>query len=292
VFDLRYHVASLTAVFVALAIGILVGVGLSGKGFVNDAERTNLTHRIADLERDRDAARELLGSAARVEAALGQLADDAYPSVVPGRLAGEKVSVLFVGPVDRSVVFSLRKAVRDAGGSVVRTRSIGVPLDRPAVREALRSQPAFRNLAGTDQLDDLGGALAREFTVGGQTPLWDALDEHIVQEREGPSGPKSDAVVVVRTAAPQHGATKAFLAGVYAGLARSGEPSAGVERSKADPSALPAFAAGGLSTIDSVDTSAGRLALVLVLSGAQPGNYGIDETADDGLLPPIPPAPR
>ena len=41
-FDLRYHVASLTAVFVALVIGILVGIGLSGKGFVNDAERANL----------------------------------------------------------------------------------------------------------------------------------------------------------------------------------------------------------------------------------------------------------
>ena len=128
--------------------------------------------------------------------------------------------------------------------------------------------------------------------AGGPTPLWDALDEHIVQEREGPSAPKSDAVVVVRTAAPQQGATKAFLAGLYAGLARSGEPSAGAERSKANPSALPAFALAGLSTIDSVDTSAGRLGLVLLLSGAQPGHYGIEESADDGLLPPIPPAPR
>ena len=52
-FDLRYHVASLTAVFVALVIGILVGVGLSGKGFVNDAERANLTRQIADLQRER-----------------------------------------------------------------------------------------------------------------------------------------------------------------------------------------------------------------------------------------------
>ena len=49
-FDLRYHVASLTAVFVALVIGILVGVGLSGKGFVNDAERDNLTSQISALQ--------------------------------------------------------------------------------------------------------------------------------------------------------------------------------------------------------------------------------------------------
>ena len=39
-FDLRYHVASLAAVFVALLIGILVGVGLTGK--VDDAEKNEL----------------------------------------------------------------------------------------------------------------------------------------------------------------------------------------------------------------------------------------------------------
>ncbi len=38
-FDLRYHVASLAAVFIALVVGILVGVGISGRGFVDDVER-------------------------------------------------------------------------------------------------------------------------------------------------------------------------------------------------------------------------------------------------------------
>ena len=49
-FDLRYHVASLTAVFLALVIGILVGVGVSGRGFVTDAERTNFNNRLAALD--------------------------------------------------------------------------------------------------------------------------------------------------------------------------------------------------------------------------------------------------
>ena len=39
-FDLRYHVASLAAVFLMLVVGILIGVGISGRGFVDDAERT------------------------------------------------------------------------------------------------------------------------------------------------------------------------------------------------------------------------------------------------------------
>jgi hypothetical protein len=290
VFDLRYHVASLTAVFVALVLGILVGVGLSGKGFVNDAERANLTRQIGDLQREVDADRQSLGSAGRVAQALRDFADDAYPAVVPGRLRGQRVAVLFVGPVDRGVSTAVGNAVRDAGGTVVRTRSIGVPVDVKAVQGALQRQPAFRQFVGTKQLKDLGRALAGELAAGGKTPLWDALGEIIVLERKGLSAPPADAVVVVRSAKPQRGATKAFLAGVYTGLARSGASAVGTEASGSDTSAIPAFALAGLSTVDSVDTAAGRLGLVLLLGGAEPGSYGVEETAGDGVLPPIPPA--
>ena len=179
--------------------------------------------------------------------------------VVPGRLKGRRVAVLFVGPIDRGVSFAIGKAVRDAGGAVVRTRSIGVPIDVPAVQDALRRLPAFRRLQGADQLDDLGDALADELAAGGKTPLWDALGEVIVQEREGPAAPPADAVVVARSADPQRGATKAFLAGLYTGLARSGAPAVGTEASGTAASAIPAFSLAGLSTVDSVDTSAGRL---------------------------------
>ena len=290
-FDLRYHVASLTAVFVALVIGILVGVGLSGKGFVNDAERDNLTSQIADLQKEVDAAQESLGSADRVKEALRRFADETYPAVVPGRLEGKRVAVLFVGPINRSVAFNIRKAVEDAGGMVVRTRSIRAPLDAKAVQEILKRQPAFRRVQGVGHIGDLGGALAGELVDGDATPLWDALGETIVLERKGLTTPPVDAVIVVRTADPQRGPTKTFLAGVYAGLARSGAPAVGVESSGSNPSTVPAFALAGLSTVDSVDTSSGRLGLVLLLGGAAPGSYGIKKSAADGVLPPVAPSP-
>ena len=56
-FDLRYHVASLTAVFIALIIGILVGVGISSGGFVKKSERRILNDQIEKVQRELDAAR-------------------------------------------------------------------------------------------------------------------------------------------------------------------------------------------------------------------------------------------
>jgi hypothetical protein len=41
--------------------------------------------------------------------------------------------------------------------------------------------------------------------------------------------------------------------------------------------------------VDAVDDSAGRLALALLLAGAEPGHYGLRNDATDGVIPPIEP---
>ena len=57
-FDFRYHVASLAAVFLALLLGIVVGVGLSGRGLLRDTERRTYEAQIDQLERALAAAEE------------------------------------------------------------------------------------------------------------------------------------------------------------------------------------------------------------------------------------------
>ena len=51
-FDLRYHVASLAAVFLALVIGILVGVGISDP--VDNAKTGLLEREVASLQKQLD----------------------------------------------------------------------------------------------------------------------------------------------------------------------------------------------------------------------------------------------
>ena len=54
-FDLRYHVASLAAVFIALIIGILVGVGIADRGLLDKGTRRLLEDRITVLQNRLDA---------------------------------------------------------------------------------------------------------------------------------------------------------------------------------------------------------------------------------------------
>ena len=287
-FDLRYHVASLAAVFVALVIGIFVGVGLSGRGFVNDAERKNFQARIDELQADRDSAEATAKSAARRGNALDAFADTTYTSLVRRRLAGTKVGVVFVGSVDQGIAGEIRRTVSDAGGRIVRIRALRVPLDPDAVDKALRGDADTRDLAGADRRSRLGTAIAREFVAGGQTPALDRLSSVLVEEQLGLSTAPLDAGVVARPTRPQQGETQDFLSGLYSGLASASVPSVGVEDSNAQPSAVPPFRAGGLATVDAIDTAVGQVALVFLLEGARPGSYGLGLDAVDGVLPSAP----
>jgi hypothetical protein len=288
VFDLRYHVASLAAVFVALVIGIFVGVGLSGRGFVNDAERKNLEARINELQADRDSADARAASAERRGAALDDFADTTYASLVRRRLAGTAVGIVFVGSVDQGLAGTIRRTVADAGGRIVRLRALRVPLDPDAVDQALRADPNTRELAGADRRTRLGDEIARELVTGGQTPALDRLSSVLVEEQLGLSKSPLDAIVIARPVRPQQGETQDFLTGLYSGLASASVPSVGVEATGERPSAVPPFRSSGLATVDAVDTAVGQVALVFLLEGARPGSYGIGLNAVDGVLPTAP----
>ena len=291
-FDLRYHVASLTAVFLALVIGILVGVGISGGGLVDDAERRILNSEIARLQASLESARGRNDDLERRQRAAEEFVAGAYPVLVAGRLAGQRVAVVVVGSPDTTLDWVLR-ALEEADARLLRMRALRVPLRMAEIDALLQRQPELGGYVGDDHVEDLGRDLGRELVAGGTTPLWDALERQLAIERVGDAAGSADAVVVIRPAPPQQAETARFLAGFYSGLSSIGEPVVGAEiaRPDEDGSALPVFQRHRISTVDGIDTPIGRLALVLLLAGADPGDYGVRETAGDGILPPIEPLP-
>jgi hypothetical protein len=288
-FDFRYHVASLAAVFVALIIGILVGVGLSGQGFVTDSERDKLEGDIEELRSALESERNRADGLERGQRAGSELAQASYPLLMTDRLRGRRISLVVVGsPGDGGVTGEVRRAIADAGGRVLRTYALRVPVDPAAIEKTLRGRPALAGYMGADHLDDLGRDLGRELVQEGPTPLLDALEDDLVEERFGPSDAGADGVVVIRTAAPQAGSSADFVNGLDGGVASAGPPAVGVEATDSVPSAVPAFSRRRLSTVDNVESPIGRLSLALLLSGGEPGNYGVKDSAD-GILPRIEP---
>jgi Copper transport outer membrane protein, MctB len=288
-FDFRYHVASLAAVFFALVIGILVGVALASHGLGN-TERDRLQEDIRRAEARGDSFKAQVDALTQSGASDKAFVERAYKLVMANRLKGKKIAVLFVGSTDANLT-SVKSALSDAGaGDPIRVRALTVPVDETKLQRRLANRPFLAAFSGPKQLEELGHALGQEFASGGDTPLLNALQSLIVEEKAGRSKKPADGVVVVRTASAQTGPTAVFLKGLYAGLNDVGVPAVGVEGTDDAASAMKAFQKAGLSTVDDVDTRAGKLALATLLSDRMTrGDFGEKKTAKDGPLPNVAP---
>ena len=279
-FDLRYHVASLAAVFIALVIGVLFGVGISGSGALNETQRLNLERDIRDLQAERDDLRE------RIQAleAASEYEQETEDAVLEDRLADERVLLVFVGSVDGAIRTTVEQMLDGAGGSMARMRALRVPIDFVELQDALVDVSD-----APSRPEELGRMLAQELLDGGDTPLWDEVAPQLVEERGGGMIGRVDGVVLARSAEPQRGPTSRFLAGLYNGLASGGRPAVAVETSGTDESALPVLVRYGFSSVNNVETPTGRISLAVLLSGEDAGEFGID--AADGYVPDVDPVP-
>jgi hypothetical protein len=289
-FDFRYHVASLAAVFFALVIGILVGVALASHGLGN-TERKRLEEDLRRAESQADVLRTQVATLMNDGAVDRAFVEGTYKSVMANRLKGKRIAVLFIGSSENSRRAAITSALSDASaGTPLRIRFVKVPIDPIALARKLAAKPVLASYAGPDRLQNLGHDLGQEFVHGTDTPLWNALQNLIVEEKAGPSKPPADGVVIARTVTPQTGPTASFLKGFYAGLAEAGVPAVGVEPTKGQ-SAIKAFQRAGFSTVDDIDTRIGKLALVALLADPMlTGSYGTRRSAQ-APLPPISPLP-
>jgi hypothetical protein len=298
-FDLRYHVASLAAVLLAIAVGIVIGVAIASGGEVEKRTLDLRESQIADLEQQLEAAQAQAEQSNRDQGGIEDLVEQSYSALMENRLSGKEVAVVFLGPLDGGLRRDIEKTLTDArAGSPVRVTALELPIDVTAIDDLLDDDSTLAAYVGDAQLGDLGEALGRELVFGGETPLWDLLDDQIVEERTGALTSSVDGVVVARSWIPEetedpaeegrHSQTEALLVGLLRGLNESGLPVVGVEESRSELSTVGAYRDVGISSVDNVDTLAGRMALGLLLAGGEPGTYGTKDSAD-AVLPPIEP---
>lgn len=118
--NLRYHIVSITAVFLALGIGLAFGAAFINQATVDvlEARLDNIEAQNTRLESENAAIEEQLDRLADVDASLR---GDGLAELVAGHLADVPVLVVAVRGVDEDVVDSANAATLAAGA-----RSVGV----------------------------------------------------------------------------------------------------------------------------------------------------------------------
>lgn len=278
--DFRYHALSIVAVFLALAIGIVLGVTI-GDSLVSEAEQ-GLQESLQD---DVVEARESSDAAAADLEQRDQVIQESLPLVAGDRLARRRVAIVSVGSLPDELEAAIRDAVEVAGGRVDSVSVLSAPPETDELRDAVGGRLAERT--GTASLEPLGRRLAAAVVTGG--PLADALRDALPDSFDGEYA-GADAVVFHRAPPADDSAdAEVFGTAVVDGLVESAGTVVGVEESDTDPSQIPFYGQRGLTTVDSVDLPGGRAALVLALAGAE-GSFGVKETAED-VLPEAPAEP-
>lgn len=110
--NFRYHVVSLTAVFLALAIGLVVGTAA-----LNGPVADSLSNNVAALRKDNQQLRQTVGSLQDEVNREEEFARDSAPILLTGKLTGRRVLVLTL-PSGREHVDGVTEMLRMTGATV------------------------------------------------------------------------------------------------------------------------------------------------------------------------------
>jgi copper transport outer membrane protein MctB len=279
-YSARYHTTSLIAVFLALAIGILIGAEFGGDALTNT--RRNLEHSLVNnLQDARSRSDELTGQLGR----SNEFADRVYPVLVRERLAGKRLAIVALGGLPGEVTGAVEDALGPTGARLVGVGVVREPVDLSGLAGDL-SKTRFADLRrNPDTLTAFGVGLGRQLVRGGTLP--ELVRGQLFSRASGTFG-ALDGVIVVRDQPQDMGQVQRGNAGqlepaLLSGITATRAPTVGIETSTAEPSSVSFFQANDLSSVDDVELTAGKVAMVFSLLGAE-GSFGIKGSADR-LLP-------
>jgi Copper transport outer membrane protein, MctB len=325
VIDFRYHLVSIVAVFLALAIGIVLGTTeLQGPAYNLLNQTTGkLQSELGQVSSERDTAQQ--------QATLGEnYAQAVEPVVLRNLLAGQRLLIVTEPGAPASVVTAISNAAtQDAGATVTGQIALAskffdnsdTTLDSlNQINLAMAQADSIPLVTGTPYQQQAAQVIASEILTRSagvrsstgapavtqqeataQTMLEAYANEGFLTTSGQPSAPATLAVIVTPQTAPSDGSADPvdqLLAPVAEELAASSSATvvAGVTADSGPGSPIAVLrassAASKVSTVDDADFVAGQTvviqALARQLAGGSAGSYGIGTGASAVAPSPAP----
>ena len=296
--DFRYHLVSIIAVFLALAVGIVVGTAALN-GPIQDGLRRSIQEQAQDKRVLEGEVRDLQAQVA----ASDEFATALAPQLVGKALADERVLLVTTPQTPDELVERLRPVLVDAGAVITGVLQVRDALGEPAQRQLLEDLVAQVVPAGLDLPDgkaverataELAAALAtpargKSVEISEAQAVLSAFEEANLVQFDGDGGTLSQATLAVVMSGPapigdaedsQTAQREAILSlaaalddrargAVVAGPATSATARGLVGALRADSSR-----AAEVSGVDNADRGIGQVAVVLALAEQARGGSG------------------
>lgn len=312
--DFRYHIVSIVSIFLALAVGIVLGAGpLQGE------IGSTLTNEVAGLRKDKAELNDQLDTAKKAGEAR-----DGYLSAVSGRVLGgalrdRSVALVVLPGADAAVSESVVESLGTAGARLASTTSVtedwvstaeATVSARDRVVAAVASQTGATTTSGSSEARDvlLATQLTRTAPAGDSGPDdttartgLEALADAGLVSLDAPDFTRADLVVVVAGAVTDgEQAARTRVAGSWVGLtvaldarSRGAVLAADLASEKTGTSVITTLrdTSSAVSEVSGVDDAAGPMGLASVVfalveqSGGKTGQYGLGPRVDAAFAP-------
>jgi hypothetical protein len=279
-YSARYHATSLIAVFLALAVGILIGAEFGGDAL--NGTRKNLENSlVGNLQDARGRVEDLNGELGHAD----EFDEKVYPVLTRDRLLGQQFALVAFGNLPGEITSAVEGALGPTGAKLVGVGVVREPVDTVNLAEELANTRFSELATEPEQMNELGTGVGRQIVIGGTLP--EVVRSGLFTHASGEFG-ALDGVIVVRSQPEgmgpvQRSTANALETSMLKGITATGVPTVGVESTTTEPSSISFFQTNDLSSVDDIDTTAGELALVYALLGEE-GSFGVKSSADR-LLP-------
>ncbi|MDO8683886.1 MAG: copper transporter [Armatimonadota bacterium] len=286
--DLRYHIYSLVAVFLSLALGILIGASIVAPGATDSKGVNRSQSQITELERSYDSLRKEIADKQETASALQVRLDQTeqvcralFPSAVNGLLSYRNVAIIQTGGSDEAVA-AARTALEQAGAKVNCSIRLNDKLvkDGDSVSEAAIEAGFNSDTDDSAKLNALLTVLTDSIVWAKSTDKLDILEKHNLVSVSGDMTHWNKTIVIVGGAnSKPHNHARALDMPLIEALQNKGVEPVGCEAYDVKISYIGAYAGKGISTVDCIDKAAGQIGLVYALTGEH-GHFGAKKTAD------------
>lgn len=181
--DFRYHLVSIVSIFLALAVGIVLGAGpLQG------SIGTQLTDQVSQLRQEKDALRAQLDDANNTVQAQEQYASLVAPAALAGQLKDQSVALLVSAEVAGKFSQDVQHALGQSGATVTTVVTL---------KEEYREPTAASARATTAQ--QAAKTLGLTASGGGDALLGEILSTVLVRTPAGEEEPVSSGAQALAT---------------------------------------------------------------------------------------------
>lgn len=282
--NVKYYVVTIVSIFLAIGIGIFIGFMLNAQDVLSSQREDIVSQLETKFDYLKEENEKVKGESQKISEEnkkLEEFNEIAYKDMVIGRLEGLKIAIIETN--DNYLYSETNKTLTSAGANVLSSTTIKdlILTDEEKLKEIYKNNTGKES---TEIVNTIVGELTQSIIEGEVTPLITALNDGGYIDITGAYNEELDYIVMGGGNHEEDISRYDLIDKEVIDKAKKNEISiVGIEKEDVKFSYVDNYKESRVSSVDNVETTIGKISLVLVMDG-NPGNFGTKPSAE-GIAP-------